>query len=109
MGCKNSTYPLDYSNNKSHQCSENWGYSILPSTSLSLEPDLLRSLPRKWASRGAQFVSTGYQMTWKMSVKSNQGNQDSNETKSAIQGQRPDMENRHTQKKTKITKTIHTK
>ena len=41
--------------------------------------------------------------------KSNQVNQDSSEKqKNVIHGQRPDMENRHTDKEHKITKILHT-
>ena len=43
-------------------------------------------------------------------MKSNHENQDSTRNqKNVIQGQRLDMENRHTQQKHKIIKIIHTK
>ena len=42
--------------------------------------------------------------------KSNQGNQGySGNQNNVIQGQRPDIENRHTQQEHKVTKIIHTK
>ena len=45
-----------------------------------------------------------------MSLKNNQGNQGySGNKNNVIQGQKPDMENRHTQQKHEVTKFIHTK